>query len=195
MNRTTKILLVIVGLTLACCCLVAAVVSVAGPALATRALSQTFAEDPEQAAAIGAKIADYTPPPGYQEQFAMDMFGMRMVAIAPTEFDESAVLIMFMQVPAGWLDEEDMREQMVDAWAGQSGQRDLELQVVEQETRTIRGHPAVFTIYEGQTSDGDPMRQMVGVFQGKDGPTMLMIMGSPTEWNQETVDAFIDSIQ
>jgi hypothetical protein len=195
MNQTTKIILALtVGLT-ACCCAALAFVSIAGPLLVGSALGRSFTEDQAQAAAVGAKIADYTLPSGYNEAFAMDVFGTRMVGIAPASFNMNdgnpTMLIVMMQFSSVWADEEMMRQQIMET----TGQGGAQLTVIETEIRTVRGQEVEFTISEGHTAEGIPSRQMTGLFEGKGGPAMLTIIGIPEMWNQETADAFIDSLR
>ena len=49
-------------------------------------------------------------------------------------------------------------------------------------------------IYEGTDANGSTMRQLLTTFPGKNGTAMLMIMGSPTYWNEEEINQFIESI-
>jgi hypothetical protein len=199
MNQTTKIILaVIVGL-IACCCLALAAVSFLGPVIVSRTMGTSFTEEPADAAAIGAKIVDYTLPPGYSETFGMDFFGVSMVGITPPpsdgELQPDSIVFLIMQTPEGWMSEEEMRQQMMDSLSGQTQGGESQLVEVAREKRMVKGEEVEFVVYEGTTGEGDPLRQVMGVIPGKTGPAMLMIMGSPAMWNQETADAFIDSLR
>jgi hypothetical protein len=39
------------------------------------------------------------------------------------------------------------------------------------------------------------VRQLITSFPGKDGTAMLMIMGSPSAWDDKVIDDFIESIR
>jgi hypothetical protein len=50
-------------------------------------------------------------------------------------------------------------------------------------------------VREGVTDDGEQMRQVTGLFEGKDGPALLMVAGEVDAWDTEMVDRFIASIR
>ena len=145
-------------------------------------IGQQFKEgmktDPESAAKAAHEIADYELPPGYQEQVAMDLFVYSLVMIGPDTTTSSSTgskpFIMLAQF--------------------QAGQRGATMKVVETKTMTIRGVETEVIIYEGTDENGNTLRQLITTFPGKDGTAMLMIMGSPENWDQEEIDTFIESI-
>ena len=67
--------------------------------------------------------------------------------------------------------------------------------VIEEKPVTIRGQETTLTISEGISSDGTTYRTAVATFQGRGGPALVMIAGTLDEWNPDTVDSFIASIQ
>ena len=69
------------------------------------------------------------------------------------------------------------------------------MQVVEVKTMVIRGEEVEVTIFEGTDTNGYVMRQLITSFTGKDGTAMLMIMGSPSTWDENEIDDFIESIR
>lgn len=153
--------------------------------------------DPESAAKAAHEIADYELPPGYQEQVAMDLFVYSLVMIGPDTTTSSSTgnkpFIMLAQFQAG-ADQEQMEQQIRQSFEQQSGQRGGTMKVVETKTMTIRGVETEVIIYEGTAENGDTLRQLITTFPGKDGTAMLMIMGSPENWDQEEIDTFIESI-
>ena len=46
----------------------------------------------------------------------------------------------------------------------------------------------------GSDDNGTTMRQVITTFPGKGGIAMLMIMGSAESWDEEEINAFIESI-
>lgn len=151
--------------------------------------------DPTDVAAVGAKIADYEVPAGYSSEFGTSFFGFDLVALTSGE-EDAANLIFLMQFPA-WvnMDEAQMEEQLRQSIDRQTERRNVQLQVVGQSIVTIRDQEVTLTTSEGTDEAGRTFRQVIGVFQGKGGPTMLMIMGRAENWNQAAIDAFIASIR
>jgi hypothetical protein len=199
MSRNTKIVvIVVVILLLLCCCMgVGGLMAMrAGGSLLSQVVSQggmSVTEKPEEVAQIARNMVDYNLPPDYQAQFGMSFFGFNMAAFGPA--DEST-MIMVMQFPAGLeLDQVEMERQMQQALQRQMGQQELKLAVVDQISTIIRDQEVSLTVQEGTAGDGRPVRQMSGVFQGKQGLVMLMVIGSPENWNQQAIDAFITSLQ
>lgn len=61
---------------------------------------------------------------------------------------------------------------------------------------TINGQEVALTVFEGVDKRGRLVRQAVsGVFDTSGGRTSLSIMGPASGWDQEAVDAFVQSIQ
>ncbi len=195
MSRNTKIVLGIIGgLFILCIC--AGVVAFlalrsAGP-LVERAMTVT--EKPEEVTDIAQGIVDYTLPAGYSEQFGMSFFGFDVAAFGSA--GPAKQMIMLMQFPeSAGLSQAEMEQQMQQATERQMGRRNYQLPVVGETTTTIRDQRITLTIREGTDSDGTAIRQVSGVFQGKSGIVMLMIMGNRQNWDQEAVDAFIASLR
>ncbi len=192
MSRGLKIALVILAIILFCCC----VAGLGTTLLGARIFGRAIITDPDRAKAIGGEIAGYDLPPGYEEMFAMNVVGIKMVAIGPAAPTSNAMMIMLMQFPAGVeVSREEVERQMEQALAQQTGLGSANLQVIGQEQVTIKGEPVTLTIREGTAEDGVRLRQVTGIFQGKGGPTMLMVMGEAATWNQPMLDRFIASIR
>lgn len=194
MSRNAKIGLGVAGgVILLCLC--GCVLSVVFFQMAGRFFEQALVMDPAEAAEIGGSIADYDLPPGYSEQFGMDFFGFSLVAIMSGQQPEDGI-IMMMQFPQfANMDQAEMERQMQDAVQQQMDTRDMQLEPVDQVTKVIRDQEVTLTISEGTDSEGNDIRQLTGVFQGKGGPTVLMILGSIQTWDQAAIDSFIDSIR
>lgn len=191
MSRNVKYSLWLAGAVFILCC---------GGAIGTyfigRALfQQAVATTPEEAARIGRQIADYDLPAGYREQVGMNMVTIKMVMIAP-EVSQPGLFISLMQFQAGTTtDVETMRAQMEQALTQQTGTQSTQMEVVGSEEVTIKGETVTLTIREGKTENGDTLRQVTGIFPGKDGPAMLMLVGSADKWDEEAADSFITSIR
>jgi len=196
MSRGVKITLVVVAVLLVLCCVGGAAAFWIGGRLIGQAAQQAFVEDPEQAAKIGHQIADYTLPPGYREVGAMNAILFKMVFIGPQSRSSDRMVFALMQYPIGSnVDQEEMQRQMRRAFEQQGQRRNMQMQVVGTRQVTIKGQPVTLVISEGSSSEGQTMRQVWGMFPGKDGTAMLMAMGDQDGWDQAALDKFLASIK
>jgi hypothetical protein len=191
-SRGLKTALVLVAIVLFCCCVAGLGMTLLGTRLAGRA----FITNPDRVQAVGSQIADYDVPPGYGELFAMNMMGMKLVAVGPSSVPADLMMIMLMQFPPGMdVGQGEMERQVEQALARQVGLGNAEMTSVRREEATIKGEPVTLTVREGTTDRGEQVRQVTGLFEGKEGPTILMILGDVSAWDQAMVDAFIASIR
>jgi len=153
--------------------------------------------DPVAAAKAAHEIVDsYELPPGYQERMAMDIVLYSVVVIAPdTGTAGNAPLIMLAQFSQIGTNRQQMEQQIRQAFEQQSGNRGLDMKLVEVKKMTIRGEEVEVTIFEGTDRNGYSMRQLITSFAGKNGTAMLMIMGSPSAWDETEIDDFLKSIR
>lgn len=195
MSRNTKIILAIIVILILLCLCGCGVVFFMFRSIGTM-LEQSVVTDPASVASISETIADYEVPAGYQEAFGMNLFGFSIVALGTGEGEgQPDNLIMLMQIPSYMnMSEADLEQQLHQALEGQTNQ-DVQLSVIDEMITTIRDQEVVLTISEGADSDGQQIRQLMGLFQGKGGPTMLMIIGPTQGWDQATIDQFIQSIR
>jgi hypothetical protein len=83
--------------------------------------------------------------------------------------DENS-MIMLAEFPASLAgDEAQMQQQMRDAFANQTGTQNMELEFVSSEDVTINDAAATLATYEGTDSQGNNVRQILGVFEAKSG--------------------------
>ena len=192
MSRGWKITIIVGVILLALCCVACLSAGVLGSYFASKSVSS----EPEQAAKIGHEIADYTLPEGYVEVMGMSILSIKWVAIADLDEESEGLVIMMMQFPVNSsLSQEEMQKQMSDAFARQRQYNSSSFKMVGTQKATIRGQQVTLTVSEGQTEQGDTLRQMLGMFSGKNGTVMLMVMGSVEKWDQEILDAFTASIE
>jgi hypothetical protein len=74
------------------------------------------------------------------------------------------------------------------------GRRNVVMQLVETKKMTIRGEETEVAYYEGTDDHGAALRQVITTFPGKNGIGMLMITGPSAYWDEEAINAFIESI-
>ena len=191
MSRGLRTALILAAIVLFCCC----VAGLGGTLLGTRVFGRALITNPDRVQAVGREIADYDVPSGYQELFAMNMLGVKIVAIgpaAPADF----MMIMLMQLPSGLeVSQSEMERQIEQALARQTGLARADMTEVGEEETIIKGEPVTLIVREGVTDDGEQMRQVTGLFEGKDGPALLMVAGEVDAWDTEMVDRFIASIR
>ena len=163
---------------------------------AGKKIQEGMKTDPEAAAEAAHKIADYDLPEGYQEQVAMDIMFYSFVMIGPENSTGilNGPMFMLAQFQAG-VNQEQMEEQLRQSFEQQAGNRGLNMSLVNVEEKTIRGEETQVATYEGSDENGHVFRQVITSFPGKDGVAMLMIMGPVESWDQDLVDAFIESIR
>jgi hypothetical protein len=191
MSRSLRVVLVIVAVALFLCC----VAGLGATLLGTRLAGRILITNPERVQAVGRQIADYEVPPGYTEMYAMNVLGLKVVAIGPATSSD-LTLIMLMQLPAGiQVSQEEMERQVEQALARQTGLDNADMTSLKREETTIKGELATLTVREGTTQRGERLRQVTGFFQGKEGPAVLMVTGEAASWDETTVDGFIASIR
>jgi hypothetical protein len=71
----------------------------------------------------------------------------------------------------------------------------MRMTVVESRTVTIRGQEATVVVSEGVNSDNATYLEATTIFQGKGGPALLVYSDSAGRWDQEALDAWLESIQ
>ncbi|MCB9431414.1 MAG: hypothetical protein H6668_05450 [Ardenticatenaceae bacterium] len=195
MSRNTKIVLIVLGVLLATCCIITVAFMVIIPMFVTRVASDSVVEG-DAAADVGQEIVDYELPSGYKEEGGVQILGMRMVFIVPE--GGSGQMMALMQFPSGIpINDEDMRQQMQDAIGQQAGrQGNVAFAVVATEQAVINGKPAVLTTLEGTDENGQTVRQIFGIFEAKNGSgAMVMVMGDEAGWDETAVNQFLASIR
>lgn len=166
-----------------------------------KVLQETMVKDtPEEAAATAKEIIDYELPLGYQEEMAMNMGFMQMVAIMDSQSADvknaRPQIIIASMSPNIEADEEEIRLQIQLSMQKSSNRQGYDVKLVEEQEVTIRGQQVNLMIYEGTDESGSPIKQIVsGLFDGKKSKVMLFIMGQESSWNQEEIDLFISSIK
>jgi hypothetical protein len=192
MSRGLKIVLVVVAIALFLCCVAGLGITLLG----TRLVGQAFITNPDRVQAVGREIADYDVPSGYQQMFAMNMMGIKMVAIGPAASTSDFMMIMLMQLPAGMgVSRAEMERQIEQALARQTGLGSADMTSVGQEEAVIKGETVTMAVREGTTESGEHLRQISGLFEGRGGPAMLMVVGEVSTWDQAMVDQFMASIR
>lgn len=194
MNRTVKIVLIVVGVLLTLCLLC----GIAG-ALYFRMNMENMVREGDTAEVLAQSIVDYTLPDSADlEETGFDVLGMKMVFLSKEGASENNFIIMLMEMPKMMVQNEDqMREQMQNQFEQQfSSQSKVNTEKVNSEQITINGKPATLESYEGKDESEKSVRQLIAIFEAKSGnPGILMIMGNQENWPTDTVGTFLNSIR
>jgi hypothetical protein len=150
-------------------------------------------DDPAQIQEAADQLADYQLPAGYHEEFVMDFFGIKALIITHSSNNSVIMMMQFNQALFG--DIEQAREQFQDAFLQQFQGESIQFSQVGQEQVTIRGEEVTLLVYEGSDSLGTDYEQWVTVFNGQEGPVMLMVYGSVGSLDQSELINFLDSIE
>jgi hypothetical protein len=193
MSRGTRVLIGILAIFYFFCCVAGLGLTMVG----ARMVGKAIIVDPTRIASVSREIADYEVPPGFEESFASDIAGLKMVVIGPISPQQGLLVFMMTQFPA--VDSEagqrEIERQLQRALMQRTAMGNADMQVVGQQEVLIKGEPVAMTVSEGDTPDGQTLRQLNGIFQGNQGPAILMILGESQAWDDSLVDDFMASIQ
>jgi hypothetical protein len=191
MNESKKLLIGFVVVGGLCLCIAAAAW------LTIRELGERTEKmvngDPTSVAQIKKDMVDFDIPPGYEER-AMNVFVYDIIILDPDISSNSGSMIMLMQYKSLIPANPSQIEQQMRQSAQQQGVAGAQMHFVETLEKEIRGETVEITVSEGDY-EGFTMRQWMAVFEGKNGPTILMVQGPVDEWNDELLDDFVESIK
>jgi hypothetical protein len=192
-SKTTRTILIVLGVLVLCCCCVGG-----GFYLFTRYgfeyLADTMiVQDPAQINQVSDELADYDLPPGYEEEFVMNILGVQAVFITSTNDRSMITMMQFNSNLYG--DSEATRQQFQDTFLQQFQTNEIQFTPVDQRQIEIRGEQTTLYEYNGSDTQGNQFRQWVTVFEGKNGSVFVMIVGSESTWNDAEMEAFIQSIE
>ena len=197
MDKTTKTILIIVGsLLVLCACTVAALLFTGLWSLGNviKWVDNGTTENPQEAIQVGSEIADFEIPEGFDSPYGIHFGDLNMVGYT-SQSKRSHILLA--QFPEGTdIDVDEMLKRISD---GSGDPNDIwyktETTLIEEKPVTIRGQETTLSISEGTASDGITYRTAIATFQGKGGPSLVMVAGQLDEWDIGMVETFIESIQ
>jgi hypothetical protein len=187
-RKTIIIILAVVGVL----CLCAVIVGIIAIGQVGNLISRTVSLDPTKASETARSITDYTLPKGYKESFSMSLMGMAMAGFSSQ--DESTYIWLFQAPASANLNQDQMEQQMKQLGSQQTGQS-YNLQKIGTQPATIRGQSTELSIYEGTSNKGTDVREVIGVFEGKNGPAILMVVGPKNSWDEAAINSFISSMR
>jgi hypothetical protein len=198
MNKTTKIILIVIGsLLVLCACTTAALL---GTGIWSFSKLVQFAEnntteDPQKVTQVASDIAQFDVPAGFNPVYSMKIANFTMAQYMTG--DEKSVILM-TQFPRGTSINMDemMRQIQQNSPRPNSPWYNMDTALLEQKPVTIRGEETTLSISEGTNDKGETYRMASTSFQGNGGgPTVLMIVVPAAQWDDQMVEDFIASIQ
>ncbi len=189
MSRNTKIALIVIGALVVLCAGICGISFLLLPRFANNIVSR----QPADAKRVGAEIAEYTLPAGYAEVMGLNMLVYKMVVIAPENDQRDAMIFMLMATNTSDINQAQMERQMQQSFQQQFGASGSQLRVVGQESVTIRGQAVNLSVAENDASP--KLRQAIGAFDGKNGLTIVMVMGAVEHWDNALLREFLSSIR
>ena len=188
-KRIIIVVLILTGLPVLLCLGLVAF----GPGLAHSIHQSTWKNDPAKAAEIAHSLTDYGLPAGYQETSCSQVMDASQVILAPADGSNGGMTILLMQESMAMNDRE-IASEMEAAWAKEVGAHTYITSRTSTETVTIDGQETIVSYRAGTDETGQSVRQLVTVFNGKTGWTVLVIVSPLASWNQVLVDEFLRSL-
>jgi hypothetical protein len=197
MDKSTKTALIIIGVVL----LVAAVTAMTILATGVWAFSrfvnwaeQSVSERPEVAVRVGSEIAEYEVPEGFGSPLSIHFGDVTMIGYK-TMNEKSHILLA--QFPEGTSINVDEMLRIIRN--GSSDPNSIwfntETTLVEQNPVTIRGQECTLNISEGTSSEGIKYRSAIATFDGRSGPSLVLIASPIDEWDIRMIQSFLSSIK
>jgi hypothetical protein len=162
-------------------------------------MSRIVSTSPEAVAAIQDKIVSIDVPERLQPAFGMDMgWPVKMQMAVRASSETEALTLMSMAIDGAANDpatKQQMQAQM-QAQQAQQKQPGVRIDATEMRTVNIDGEQVSFEFSKGtHEKSGQPMRQVRGVFSGRDGAVvMFQYIVAESAWNEEEVMKMLRSI-
>jgi hypothetical protein len=197
MDKSTKTILIVIGSILLVCGCITAGVFATGLWSFSRFVNFTersVSESPQVAVRFGSEIADFEVPEGFASPYGIHFGDMTLVGYKSSS---EKSLLLLAQFPKGTSINVDEMLRRIEEGSGDPNSiwYKTETTVVEQKAVTIRGKECNLSISEGTSSDGVEFRMATAKFDGRGGPSLVMIAGPIDEWDIEMVENFISSIK
>jgi hypothetical protein len=197
MDKTTKTILIVIGsVLLVCGCITAGIFATGLWSFISvvNFVDESVSESPEVAVRVGSEIADFEVPEGYGSPYSIHFENVTVVAYQSSSEKSHLLLAQF---PEGTSINVEEMLKTIEAGSGEPNSiwYNTETTLVEQRPVTICGQEIMLNISEGTSSNGVVFRTATATFEGRGGPSLVMIAGPVDEWDDEMVEAFIESIQ
>jgi hypothetical protein len=195
MNKTLKVILIVVGVILVLCICGGVILFGLGTVAVGSWISLANVNasgNPAKVEAMAGQVADFSVPAGFSGN-AAGFMGINMLVY---NNNSSFELIMFMQLPSSVrMSTEEMAQSLYNNFGSSYTSGGIQFTTVEEKPIRIRGEQTSMVIAEGSNSSGLAFRRLVVPFQGKGGTAIVMIMAPLSSWNQATYESFLASLR
>ncbi|MBN2583116.1 MAG: hypothetical protein JXL80_08610 [Planctomycetes bacterium] len=166
--------------------------------------ADNFSEDPVRVVEVTDTVTQIDVPEGLDPTVSMNMkipFSDQsvMVMVFYADKDTQSVLCLISMGEAFGPQNQQQMRQSLDQQLRAQGFGDQEDIVIEESRELeleIRGQPVTFTIAKGTGRNSQTARiQANGVFEGEQGPVMLVFEGDAETYPEETVVKMLESIE
>jgi hypothetical protein len=159
-----------------------------------RDVMPNITNNPAEIRKITDSMASIDIPEPWQPVMGMESkIAFAMVVYSPDQSPEARVL-MLMQVTASGANQQQMQQQLRMQSSQQGMSQDITITSSETRTFTIDGQERDFLFAVGTNRNGDAVHQVTGVFPGKNGTVMLMMVEKDDDWDEAAVVEMIESI-
>lgn len=193
MSKTTKTVLIVLGVLLLCCC----VVGVGGYIFLSQGLvplvEGMIVDDPAEIMTVADEIADYQLPSGYEEEFVMNILGIKTLFI--TNPSQGGMIMMMQFNESLFGSSVEMQGQFQESFMQQYDSNGIDFVYTGERTVEINGQDVDVLVYEGSDSQGYDHVQWVTTINTENGTVMVMIMGVAYTWDDAEMENFLKSIQ
>ena len=197
MDKSTKTILLIIGSVLLLSACAAFAILATGLWSFGRFVNwaeRSVSERPEVAVRVGSEIADYQIPEGFGSPYSVHFGDVSMIGYT-SQNGWSHILIA--QFPAGTRIDVDKMLRQISEGTGEPDRvwYSTETTLIEEKPVIIRGQDCTLSISEGTSSEGTTYRSAAAMFEGRTGPSLVLIASPLDEWDIDMVEAFISSIE
>ncbi len=187
MNRAAKIVVIILIVGFAGL----GVVALASLFAAGQATSSVAEAD--EALQIAGQIAEFDIPEGYEPSFGIEAEGTKLAVFVNPD-DPSDMEYWLLETKDQAQDIDSIAATIASLTTG--GHVDAtDVSLVAQGEVTVRGQPGLQVLREGPGPDEYGIRHAQLNFMGKGGPSVLLVVGRPYNWDQTEVDAVFGSVR
>lgn len=197
MDKSTKTAVIVIGVILLVGAITAMTILATGLWAFGRFVNwanQSVSESPEMAVTVGSEIADYEIPNGFGSPYVVHFGDVSMVGYTSGS-ERSHILLA--QFPVGTHVDVNTLLKQISKGSGQpdSVWYNTETTLIDEKPVLIRGEECILHISEGTSSEGTTYRSAIATFEGRGGPSLVLISTPLDEWDIDLIESFISSIQ
>jgi hypothetical protein len=149
-----------------------------------------FNSDAEKVLDVTEQIVDFPLPVGYKPEFTANYQGYNFVSYQPGKEDGH---LYFLQ-STDEADEENLQK-ILDVLVPGASDKESRQEVLDNLPITFRGQETTMIHTKGTNSDGREYQQILIGFEGKGGPALLVYSALSTDWDMETIESLLGTIE